>query len=105
MRKLLIVVASSPSLAGRRYAYYSYTQEGSGADRRDGAGHARRHRPTRSAPPDTLQAVTTVQVGTQVSGTILSSTPTSTRWSGRARSSPGSIRRCFRPRSSRRAPT
>jgi multidrug efflux pump subunit AcrA (membrane-fusion protein) len=49
----------------------------------------------------TLQAVTTVTVGTQVSGIVQELTPTSTRSSRRGRSSPGSIRRSSRRRSRR----
>src|SRR5207249_10796475 len=53
----------------------------------------------------TLQAVTTVQVGSQVSGNIQWQAPISIRSSAKTSRSPGSIRRCFRRRPSRRVRT
>jgi len=53
----------------------------------------------------TLEAVNTVQVGTQVSGNIKALHATSTRSCTRDRWWPNSTRRCSRRRSSRAAPT
>ncbi len=70
MRKLLLIVVAVAVLAGGGYAYYKHTQKPQ-------APTINTARVTRGTIAETvgatgtLQAVTTVQVGTQVSGTIL----------------------------------
>jgi HlyD family secretion protein len=69
MRKLLYVVIAVAALGGGGYAYYKYTQKPQ-APTINTARVTRGDVVEAVAATGTLQAVTTVQVGTQVSGTI-----------------------------------
>ena len=105
MRKLLLIAGALAILAGGGYAYYRYTQK-------PVAPTINTARVTRGDIAETvgatgaLQAVTTVQVGTQVSGTILRA---ERRLQLAGPEGPGAgASRSFavrRRRSSRRAPT